>query len=159
MELTILTADKADQLTAIFVELEEYYFAEQAASPAEIQQYLRNFLFSPDSGVRVIAAYLDGIVMGFATYSIMYPAPKLSGQMYMKDLFVSQRARGYGVGRRIMQFLAAYALEKGCTRLDWTAEATNPKAGEFYHSIGANLVSEKQYYRFSEEKLRQFALQ
>ncbi len=52
----------------------------------------------------------------------MFPAPKLSGQMYMKDLFVSSSARGKGIGLQLMKHLATIALTHNCQRLDWTAE-------------------------------------
>jgi GNAT superfamily N-acetyltransferase len=87
----------------------------------------------------------------------MFPAPNLSGQMYMKDLFVSSDARGRGVGIFIMKHLANLALDIGCYRLDWTAENTNPSAGEFYKAIGANILHEKEYYRFAGEQLAAFA--
>ncbi|MHC6528784.1 MULTISPECIES: GNAT family N-acetyltransferase [unclassified Vibrio] len=153
-----MNKDDVDALTDIFVELERYYFGEEAASAEELHDYLLTKVFSPESGVRVVAAINDQCVTGIATYTLMYPAPKLSGQMYMKDLFVSSAARGQRVGRKIMHYLAALAIAKGCRRLDWTAETTNPSAGDFYRAIGAQHVTEKQYYRFSDEALSQLAV-
>lgn len=101
--------------------------------------------------------YNGNTVLGFATYTVMYPAPRLSGQMYMKDLFVSSKVRGQGAGVEIMKHLASIAINSGCQRLDWTAETTNPVAGRFYQSIGAKLVGEKEYYRFEGNDLSNFA--
>ncbi len=96
-------------------------------------------------------------MLAFASYSILYPAPRLSGQLFMKDLFVSKRARGQGLGRALMVYLAREALDKGCLRMDWTAESTNPNAGRFYQAMGAALIEEKQYFRFEGEQLQRFA--
>jgi hypothetical protein len=58
-----------------------------------------------------------------------------------------------------MGFIAAFAIEHGCTRFDWTAETTNPKAAEFYSSLGASLLEEKQYFRLDHQNLVTFAMQ
>ena len=42
----------------------------------------------------------DGPAVGFAAFAVVYPAPKLSEQMYMKDLFVAEAARGTGAAGR-----------------------------------------------------------
>lgn len=157
MELKLINKENCLVLHPIFVELERYYFDDSAASESELEKYLTHKVFSEHSGVRIVAAFAHGKVIGFASYTIMYPSPKLSGQMYMKDLFVSSSARGQGVGLELMRYLASVALTNHCQRLDWTAESTNPLAGKFYQSIGASLIKEKEYYRFEGDALRMFA--
>ncbi|WP_115718966.1 GNAT family N-acetyltransferase [Gallaecimonas mangrovi] len=159
MQINAVSHHHSLQLLDIFEELEHYYFKDQAASREDITAYLQQQVFSAHSGVRLIAAFSGTSVVGFASYSVLYPAPKLAGQMFMKDLFVSAQARGQGVGKKLMQHLACLAVELGCKRLDWTAESTNPKAGLFYHGIGAALLAEKEYYRFEGEALSRFASQ
>lgn len=75
----------------------------------------------------------------------------------MKDLFVSKNARGIGLGNQFMRYLARYAVELGCLRFDWTAEIDNPRAIAFYDELRASRIVEKVYFRFSDEKLREFA--
>lgn len=144
-------------LLEIFIELEKYYFGDKAASESELVNYLNQQVFSEHSGVKVIAAFDNDRVVGFSTYVVMFPSPKLSGQMYMKDLFVSSSTRGKGVGLQLMKHLASIAVSNDCQRLDWTAESTNPTAGKFYASIGASLVREKEYFRFEGNDLSKFA--
>jgi ribosomal protein S18 acetylase RimI-like enzyme len=157
VEIKIINAENCLELIPIFVELEQYYFGNDAASESELVSYVSEKMFSNQSGINVVAVYDESRIVGFSTYTIMYPAPKLSGQMYMKDLFVSSSARGRGVGIALMKHLALVAMDSGCQRLDWTAENTNPKAGQFYQSIGAALVKEKEYYRFEGSDLNDFA--
>ena len=157
--MKIIFANKShiEQILPIFRELEEYYFGDKAASLEDIRGYFQSRVFSETSGVQVLLA-LDDLdqVVGFATISVLYPAPKLSGQIYMKDLYTSTSSRGLGVGKQLMKFIAKYALENGCNRLDWTAESSNPEAGNFYAAIGAEQVKEKQYFRFEDSSLRSF---
>jgi len=157
MDIRTVDHESCLDLIPIFTELEQYYFKEQAATEKELAHYLKCNVFSEYSGVKVIAAYNNDTIMGFATYTVMFPAPKLSGQMYLKDLFVSSSARGKGVGLKLMKYLASLAVNHGCHRLDWTAESTNPTAGRFYQSIGAERVNEKEYYRFSGDTLLEFS--
>ncbi len=157
MIITPITSSNSIELVELFSELEDYYFGCQAASKSEIETYFSAGLFAPHSGVQVVGAKVDGDILAFASYSILYPAPRLSGQLFMKDLFVSKRARGQGLGRALMVYLAREALDKGCLRMDWTAESTNPNAGRFYQAMGAALIEEKQYFRFDGMSLKQFA--
>ena len=153
MEIKHLSREHCLDLVDIFRELDVYYFGEQAATKEELKKYLQQQVFSEHSGVNIVAVYEDTTVIGFATYTIMYPAPKLSGQLYMKELFVSSSARGQGVGLTLIKYLAKLAVNHHCWRMDWTAERTNPTAGEYYRSIGARLITEKEYYRFEGDAL------
>lgn len=158
LHFSFVGPSQTDEIVPLFRELEEYYFGDDAASLADIRNYIENRMFADTSGVQVVLAKNDsGDVVGFATISLLHPAPALSGQMYMKDLFTSAAARGTGVGKALMQFIARYALDQGCSRLDWTAESTNPSAGDFYDAIGADRITEKQYFRFEGDSLEHFA--
>ncbi|EGQ7904135.1 GNAT family N-acetyltransferase [Vibrio alginolyticus] len=157
MDIRAIHKTNCLDLIPIFIELEHYYFKEKASSKHDLVHYLKSQVFSEHSGVNIIAVYDNDDVVGFASYTVMFPAPKLSGQMYLKDLFVSSKVRGKGVGLKLMKYLASLAIKCRCQRLDWTAESSNPTAGQFYRSIGATLIHEKEYYRFSGDALREFA--
>ncbi|WP_029570686.1 GNAT family N-acetyltransferase [Pantoea ananatis] len=159
MKIEICRDSDIPDLARIFVEMESYYFGSEAASYDEMLSYLTERVFSAYSGVTVLGAWKDGALVGFASFTLMFPAPKCSGQAYMKDLFTSAAVRGQGVGKSLMRFIAAFAIEHGCTRFDWTAETTNPKAAEFYLSLGASMVEEKQYFRLEHENLAAFITQ
>jgi hypothetical protein len=51
--------------------------------------------------------------------------------VYLEDLFVTQAARGKGVGRRLITRLAAIAVERGWERIDFQVLDWNPARG-FY---------------------------
>ncbi|SWN75747.1 GNAT family N-acetyltransferase [Klebsiella pneumoniae] len=75
----------------------------------------------------------------------------------MKEIFTSEAARGQGVGKSLIRFIANFALKHGCSRLDWTTDKSNPKAGAFYLSLGATLIEEKQYFRLEGKDLETFS--
>lgn len=148
----------SERLVTVMGELYEYYFSGTQFSATELLDYLQHQVFAEHSNVQVILAENnEQTVLGFATFSLLYPAPKLGGQVFMKELFTSANHRGQGVGKQLMRFIAQYALQHRCQRLDWTSETTNPNAVQFYHTIGATLVAEKQYFRFEGSALRALA--
>ncbi|PQK69591.1 GNAT family N-acetyltransferase [Pantoea ananatis] len=157
MDIRMCNKADCEELTEIFSEMEIYYFGRQQSSTEEISSYIANKVFSEFSGVTVLGAWIEGSLVGFATFTLMYPAPNCSGQLYMKDLFTSETARGKGVGTALMRFLARFAVGHGCNRFDWTAETTNPCATKFYLSLGASEVREKKYFRIEFETLINFA--
>ena len=56
---------------------------------------------------------------------------------YLEDLTVLPEFRGHGVGKRLMQAVAADVLARGLQTVWWQAEGWNAKALNFYESLGA----------------------
>ncbi|EGT4507656.1 GNAT family N-acetyltransferase [Cronobacter dublinensis] len=158
MEIVVCGAKDVPDLVTLFVEMEDYYFGCGAVSHEEMSAYLADKVFSAYSGVTVIGARKNGVFVGFATFTLMFPAPLCSGQAFMKELFTSEMARGQGIGKSLIRFIANFALKQGCSRLDWTTDTSNPKAGMFYLSLGATLIEEKQYFRLEGKDLETFSL-
>ena len=92
-----------------------------------------------------------------ASFGQLYPAPKLGGQIHVKDIYIREGFRGRGIGPAILRRLAALAVERRCTRVDWTAETSNPRALAFYDRLGVPRVESKVYYRLEGETLKAFA--
>ena len=127
--------------------------------PTEQQsrEHVRTNILGADSDVRVVLALDGSNPIGLACFSIMYPVPRRTAQLYMKELFVDVERRGQGIGLAIMRFLANYALSHNCSRFDWATETANAKAMSFYKSIGATPLKEKAYFRLTGSELDQFS--
>jgi ribosomal protein S18 acetylase RimI-like enzyme len=155
--ITIRAATKDDlgALTDLFHAIEMHYFGEKAATRDSIAVHVaRNVL---PSRCELLIAENNGVAVGLVSFAVVYPAPDLGGQMIMKDLFVTDAARGMGVGRIMLEHLARLAIARGCARLDWTAETDNPRALAFYDRLGAKRVDEKVYYRLDGDLLNRMA--
>lgn len=146
-----------EEIVDLFHRIDLHYFSERAPTKTQISEYVRRVLFNEQCAVQVVIAREPGKPLGIATFAILYPAPGMTGQLFMKDLFTVEEARGKGVGKAIMRFLARHAVKTGCSRFDWTAETDNPQALEFYDRLGVPRVKEKVYFRLSGEKLQSFA--
>lgn len=61
----------------------------------------------------------------------------LTPEVVLKELFVRQEFRHYGIGRRLMREVIRYARQLGCVRLRWLVLAGNETARKFYSSLAA----------------------
>ncbi len=60
-------------------------------------------------------------------------------------LYISTRRQGQGLGRRLVQAVAADLAHKGMTKLQIGCLAANAPARGFYEAIGGRLVSERLF--------------
>src|SRR5579863_7110440 len=93
-----------------------------------------------------------GLALFFTTYSTWEGRPGL----FLEDIFVAERARRQGVGRRLIADLAALALERGYKRFDLSVLDWNP-ARQFYERLGIGPHEGWLPYRASGEALRALA--
>jgi GNAT superfamily N-acetyltransferase len=149
------SADDAALLGELFQALFAHYWGDAAPEPAAIARHVAQDILP--SGCEIAIAEQDGRAVGIATFAVLYPGPGLGGQLTMKDLFVRKEARGAGAGHALLRYLAGVAIERGCLRLDWTAETDNEGALAFYDRLGARRVTEKVYYRLDGALLKQWA--
>jgi ribosomal protein S18 acetylase RimI-like enzyme len=93
----------------------------------------------------LVAEDAPGKLAGFALLSLFFPAPRLTQGLYLKELYVADRARSKGVGEKLMDAIRAFAKERGCSRVLWTTNPNNTGSQRFYERLGAKRVP-KVYY-------------
>jgi GNAT superfamily N-acetyltransferase len=54
---------------------------------------------------------------------------------YLQDLFVAHDARGFGVGRALIEQVYAEARRRGASRVYWSTHETNRDAMQLYDSV------------------------
>jgi GNAT superfamily N-acetyltransferase len=94
-------------------------------------------LFGARPYAEVVFACLDANPVGFALFFHNFSTFIGKPGIYLEDLFVRPHARGRGIGRRLLAWLANTTLERGCARLDWAVLDWNAPAIGFYRSVGA----------------------
>ena len=82
-----------------------------------------------------ILAFLDGEPAGCALFHSRFSTWLGRPGLYLEDLYVTETARGQGVGKRLMARLAVIAVERGWGRIDFHVLDWNP-AREFYQRLG-----------------------
>ncbi len=109
---------------------------------------LRQSLFGPRPYAEVALAEL-GEPVGFALFFHSYSTFVGKPGVYIEDLYVTPEARGHGVGRSLVVYVAGLALERGCGRLEWAVLDWNSHAIAFYRSLGAEAMDDWTVYRVS----------
>ena len=81
-------------------------------------------------------------VLGFALFFHNYSTWRGAKGIHLEDLFVSEKNRGRGLGKQLLEALARIAQERHCPRLEWQVLDWNESAIIFYESIGAEILRE-----------------
>ncbi|HJT97545.1 MAG TPA: GNAT family N-acetyltransferase [Rhodanobacteraceae bacterium] len=82
-------------------------------------------------GGRLAVAVLDGIVAGVAVYRI-HENTVDGVQMYVDDLVIDESRRSRGVGKALLDHLAAIAEAAGCAKLTLDSGTQRQDAHRFY---------------------------
>jgi GNAT superfamily N-acetyltransferase len=98
---------------------------------------LARAIFGPRPYAEVVFACLEGKPVGFALFFHSFSTFIGKPGIFLEDLFVRPHARGLGIGRRLLAWLAHTTLERGCARLDWAVLDWNAPSIAFYRSVGA----------------------
>ncbi len=121
------------------------------------EERLHAALFGERPYVEAILAYENDTPVGYAMYYFTFTSFQALPGMYLEDLFVLPSARGSGIGRQLLAFLARKAVERGCCRIEWEVLNWNEPAIGFYKNLGAEPMNEWKVYRLSGDKLNELA--
>lgn len=157
MEIRFYKEADFSEAVKIFVELSSYYLGENSSSETAVADNIKSNILGPDSGVKLILAFEGGTAIALATISIMYPAPKETGQLFIKELFISKNHQSHGIGKKVMGFIARFAQSKNCSRLDFTVDSDNQKAISFYQSLGLLPLDTKLYFRAKKNEINRLS--
>jgi GNAT superfamily N-acetyltransferase len=149
VQVTVRPAAEADVelVYSLIVALAEYEQApEQVVGTPEL---LRRWLFGDDPAAEALIAEVDGVPAGFALFHGTFSTWECQPGIWLEDLFVLPEHRRYGVGGRLLSRVAKIAVDRGYTRLGWTALDWNEMALSFYRKIGATVLEEWTNHRLS----------
>jgi GNAT superfamily N-acetyltransferase len=149
------TAEDIPQILA-FIHALAAYEREPDAVTATEEDLLRDG-FGPHPFYFCLIADFDGQPAGFAFYFFNYSTWMGRPGLYLEDIFVQPEFRGRGIGKSLLEKVAAIAVEKNCPRLQWEVLDWNTPAIEFYRAMGAEFLDAWRNVRLSGEALRRLA--
>lgn len=134
-EITLAGAGDAEAIGALLRDLSAHY--EQDAPPDAMAEAV-NHLSHPHgrAGPFCLIARIGNDPAGFATLGGLFPGPNLSWGLFLEDLYVVARHRGAGLGRALITAAAAFAADRGYSRLEWATDRGNAGARRFYAGLG-----------------------
>ncbi len=155
--VAIRPATRADVplLHRLIVALAEYERAPDAVTgtPAMLAQAL----FGERPAAEALLAESRGEVAGFALFHGTFSTWECAPGLWLEDIYVLPEHRRAGVGEALVRRIAALALERGCTRLEWAALDWNEPALRFYRRLGAEVLDRWLLHRLDGERLRRVA--
>jgi len=113
--------------------------------------------FGPNPFYFCLIAEIDGQPAGFAFYFFNYSTWMGRPGLYLEDLFVRPEFRGLGIGKALLQEVAAIAVEKNCPRLQWEVLDWNTPAIDFYSAMGAEFMDTWRNVRVTGVALQRLA--
>jgi GNAT superfamily N-acetyltransferase len=156
IEIRAATKDDVPLIFALIGELAEYEKLSHEVVATE--QQIRVALFGDRAVAEVVIASLDGTPVGFALFFPNYSTFLGRPGLYLEDLFVRPEARGFGVGRELLEYLARLAVERGWGRLEWRVLDWNEPSIAFYKKLGAEPLEDWTVFRVTGQALKKLAL-
>lgn len=153
----IRAAEPADVelIFSLIMQLAEYERApdQVKGSPA----LLADALFGETPTAEAVVAELDGVSVGFALFYETFSTWECRPGIWLEDLYVPPEHRRGGVGRALLAHLAAVAVSRGCTRLEWAVLDWNEPALSFYRKLGAGQLNDWITHRLDGPSLHAIA--
>jgi GNAT superfamily N-acetyltransferase len=150
--LRYATHEDVPVLLTLIRELAEFeHLLDQVAAD---ESTLAHELFGKRRVAEVIIGELAGEPVAFAVFFHNFSTFVGRAGLYLEDLYVRPHARGRGIGRALITFVAKIAVERNCGRFEWSVLDWNTRAIEFYRSLGAVAMSDWTVQRVTGEALK-----
>jgi GNAT superfamily N-acetyltransferase len=149
------TPEDIPLILAYVRELAEYEREPNAVTATE-EDFLRDG-FGPQKIFDCLLAEWSGEPAGFALWFYNFSTCRGRTGIHLEDLFVRLQFRGQGIGKALLQAVAAIAVEKNCGRLQWDVLDWNTPAIGFYEEIGATMMHEWRMMRVTDNALLRLA--
>jgi GNAT superfamily N-acetyltransferase len=156
-EITIAPAAPADVPLILEFLCELAAYEKLAHEVVATPEDMHAAIFGERPVVETVIARLDGEAVGYALFFPTFSTCLGKPGLYLEDLYVRPAARGFGVGRKLLEHLAGINVERGWGRLEWSVLDWNEPSIAFYKKMCAKPMDEWTVFRLSGEPLRRLA--
>lgn len=157
MEPLVRWAEPADVPVILELVRELAAYEREPDAVEATEEMLREALHGEAPVAFCHVALRDGAVVGFALWYVTFSTWKGLPGLWLEDLFVRSSARGHGLGKALLQELAAVCVERGYPRFEWWVLDWNEPSIGFYRSLGAVPQDEWTVFRVDGEPLVRLA--
>ncbi|HKJ35162.1 MAG TPA: GNAT family N-acetyltransferase [Solirubrobacterales bacterium] len=120
-------------------------FYERSPRDDRLVALARALIADPGEGVQLLARAEDGRALGFATVYWSWDTTEAVRIGVMYDLYVTEGARGQGVGRKLIEACRGACRKRGVSKLTWETAPDNETAQRLYDSTSATSSLWKVY--------------
>ncbi|MDP6413874.1 MAG: GNAT family N-acetyltransferase [Gammaproteobacteria bacterium] len=129
------SSDDCDLILSFIKELAEYEkLSHEVVATAEM---LQNSLFGEQAYAEVLIGEFEAKPVAYALFFHNFSTFTGRPGIYLEDIYVTPKMRGKGFGKCLLAYIARLAVERNCTRVEWSVLDWNEPSLQFYRSIGA----------------------
>jgi len=118
---------------------------------------LEETLFGEKSYAEVMIGEYKGEAIGYSLFFHNFSTFTGRPGIYLEDIYVKPDMRGKGCGKLMLAYIAKLAVERNCTRVEWSVLDWNEPSIQFYRSIGAAPMDGWTVQRLDGDELANFA--
>ncbi|MEM7446068.1 MAG: GNAT family N-acetyltransferase [Pseudomonadota bacterium] len=148
IEIRSAVQEELPALVALFGAMLDHYGQLYGSTSDAIDTFLRDHLFGPSPSVFCRMAWQEADALGFATYTLVIPGAGLGRELFLKELYTAETARGRGAGKALMIDLAKIAKHENCQRMRWITgrSADYVAARALYAAVGGHVLEDAVVY-------------
>jgi GNAT superfamily N-acetyltransferase len=135
LEIAPIKVEELEELLPLIAAYQRFYEVEDV-DEARNRTFFRRFLAPSEDGL-LLGARREGKLLGYACLYWHFSSLEAVESVLMNDLYVSEEARGEGVGRALIEATAKIARERGVPFVEWSTAPDNATAQRLYDSTGA----------------------
>jgi len=107
----------------------------ETSIPEEVSQESFRRMLDPSEPAAGALAFDGEMAVGMVNWIFHRSNWTIGDYCYLQDLYVSEKIRGAGVGRMLIEHVCAEARQKKCCCVYWLTHETNAKARRLYDRI------------------------
>lgn len=135
VEIAPIADEEFEELLPLIAAYQCFYEAEEIDEERN-RTFFRRFLAPSEDGL-LLGARREGRLVGYACLYWHFSSLDACESVLMNDLYVTEGARGQGVGRALIEATAEVARERGAPYVEWSTAPDNATAQRLYDSAGA----------------------
>ena len=132
MNVRLAAPEDAPEIARLLVAFRDWYGKSETPDADAFERSVRRIMD------RENAEYLLGgdPVAGFAQVRFRWSVWTEAEDCWLEDLYVSDDARGTGLGRELVEAVLERARRRGCRRVELDVDVVNEPARALYESLG-----------------------
>lgn len=127
--------EQLEQLLPLIAAYQRFYEVENVDEERN-RAFFTRFIAPSDDGL-LLGAWRANELLGYACLYWHFTSLVPAETVLMNDLYVTEMARGEGIGRALIQASANVALTRGAHHLEWATAPDNATAQRLYDATGA----------------------
>jgi GNAT superfamily N-acetyltransferase len=137
-ELVLIRSLRPDEREAWEPLWRAYLAFYKTALPDEVSDVTWSRFHDPAEPMFALGGFADGRLVGIVHYLFHRSCWTPGDYCYLQDLFVSESARGFGVGRALIEAVYERARAAGASRVHWLTQNENAQARILYDQMADN---------------------